>query len=413
MSRRPRRRPVLLALVITAVLVGTDAGCAVTGGSSGGGLAGKYFVWDPYPQFDQKSAWAGLLNACGKEAGVTVIRNSYDTGEMATMVEVAAPQQAQPDVLIVDNPTVSTLAHMKLLTTTAQSRLDTSAVEPNLLAAGRLDGSTYGVPIGANTLALYYNKAVLKAAGVDVSSITDWASLTSALRRVTATGRKGITFAAVDTEEGTFQFLPWFWGAGAQLGNTRSAQAVAALTLLTDWVRKGYTVPTVLTNTQDTSWKDFQSGNVAFAENGTWQLAPAGKLPFDYGIVRVPARNGGSAAVPLGGEFVTVPVQQDASRYAVSSRIVTCLTSAQNSLATDRTLSYIAPTAAVQRKQVAADPSLAVWVSAVQSAKGRTSDNLGPAYPAISSGLANAVHDSLSGSKSPQAALAAAKPAAK
>lgn len=403
----------VLAVVITALLVGTDAGCTATSGSSAAGLAGKYFVWDPYPQFDRDSAWAGLLNTCGKEAGVSIIRNSYDTGEMATMVEVAAPQQDQPDVLIVDNPAVSTLASMKLLTTTAGSRIDTSAVEPNLLAAGRLDGSTYGVPIGANTLALYYNKAVLKAAGVDISSVTDWATLTDALQQVTAVGRKGITFAAVATEEGTFQFLPWFWGAGAQLGNTRSAQAVAALTLLTDWVRKGYTTPTVLTNTQDTSWKDFQSGTVAFAENGTWQLTPARKLPFGYGIIPVPARDGGSAAVPLGGEFVTVPVQKDTARYAVSSRIVACLTSAENSQATDRTLSYIAPTATVQRKQVAADPGLAVWVRAVQSARGRTSDNLGAAYPAISLGLANAVHTSLGGSKSPQAALAAAKPAAK
>ncbi len=43
-------------------------------------------------------------------------------------------------------------------------------MEPNLLAAGQIGGKTYGMPIGANTLALYYNKAVLQAAGVDVAT---------------------------------------------------------------------------------------------------------------------------------------------------------------------------------------------------------------------------------------------------
>ena len=57
--------------------------------------------------------------------------------------------------------------------------LDTSDVDENLLAAGVVDGAEYGIPIGANTLALYYNKEILDAAGVDPATITDWASLTA------------------------------------------------------------------------------------------------------------------------------------------------------------------------------------------------------------------------------------------
>ena len=45
-----------------------------------------------------------------------------------------------------------------MLATTEDTKIDTSAIEPNLLGAGQLDGKTYGMPIGANTLALYYNK---------------------------------------------------------------------------------------------------------------------------------------------------------------------------------------------------------------------------------------------------------------
>jgi multiple sugar transport system substrate-binding protein len=50
-----------------------------------------------------------------------------------------------------------------------------------------------------------------------------------------------------------------------------------------------------------------------------------------------------------------------------------------------------------------------VWVSAVQAAKGRTSDNLGTKYPRISQPLWTAMQAALSGSKSPAEALAAAQ----
>jgi multiple sugar transport system substrate-binding protein len=171
------------------------------------------------------SAWVRLLNKCGTGAGVTIKRTAFDTTALTGKVLLAAQQGAAPDVLIVDNPVVSTLAQGGVLTDTGTAKVDTSAVAPNLLAAGRLNGKAYGIPVGANTLALYYNKNVLHAAGVDPASVKDWAALTAALRKVKAAGKKGITFSAIGTEEGSFQFLPWFWGAGANLTDLSSPQA--------------------------------------------------------------------------------------------------------------------------------------------------------------------------------------------
>src|SRR5205085_12529228 len=104
----------------------------------------------------------------------------------------------------------------------------------------------------------------------------------------------------------------------------------------------------------------------------------------EYGIIPVPAINGGTAAAPTGGEFVSVPVQKNASRYPTTKKIVECLTNTDNSTATVGTLNYIAPTVAVQDKQVAADPGLKVGAEAVKAAKGSTSDDLGTKYPKIS-----------------------------
>ena len=402
----------LAAIAALSVCLGAAA-CSNddnAGSSPGTGAAGgTYNIWDPYPQFDDSSDWVKLLTKCGTDAGVTVKRTGYDTTDLTNKALLAAQQGNSPDVLIVDNPVVSTLAEAGALTTTDDTKVDTSAIEPNLLAAGQLDNKTYGIPIGANTLALYYNKKVLDAAKVDPATVKDWASLTAALEKVKAAGKKGITFSAIGTEEGSFQFLPWFWGSGANLTQLDSAQGVAALTLWTDWLKKGYAPNSVLNNTQTTSWQEFAAGDFAFSENGTWQLANAKKTGFDYGIIPIPSQAGGTAPAPTGGEFVTAPVQKDTARYATTEKLMACLTNADNALTTDTTLSYVAATTAVQDKQVAAAPDLKVWVDAVKAAKGRTSDNLGTKYPKISEPMWTAFQAALSGSKPPADALKAAQ----
>lgn len=407
------RRLTAAALTVVALTTGTAA-CSSGGSSSAKGEDnGTYAIWDPYPQFAKGSAWAKLLDSCGSKAGVKIKRTAFDTSDLTNKVLLAAQQDNSPDVLIVDNPVVSTLAEAGVLTTTDDNKLDTSKADPNLLAAGQSGGKTYGTPIGANTLALYYNKDVLKAAGVDVSSIKDWKSLTAALDKVKKAGKKGITFSAIGTEEGSFQFLPWFWGSGAKLTELDSAQGESALALWSDWLKKGYAPNSVINNTQTTSWQEFATGDYAFAENGTWQLANAEKSGFDYGVLPIPASAGGNAAAPTGGEFVTLPVQGDTGRYTTAQKLVTCLTSTDNLYATDTTLSYVAPTTEVQDKQVAADAELKPWVEAVKAARGRTSDDLGTKYPKISEQMWKAVQSALSGAKSPEDALSAAQDAVK
>ncbi|MGC4748357.1 sugar ABC transporter substrate-binding protein [Micromonospora sp. DT201] len=403
-----RRRLAAVAVIALVAMAGTA--CSSSDDSSADG--GAYLVWDPYPQFAADSEWVALLKKCGTSAGVTVERTSYDTTDLTNKALLAAQQGNSPDVLIVDNPVISTLAEAGALTTTDDNKLDVSAMAANLLGAGQSEGKTYGVPIGANTLALYYNKDLLTAAGVDPATVTDWTSLTAALTKVKAKGKKGITFSAIGTEEGSFQFLPWFWGSGAQLTSLDSPQAVSALALWTDWLKQGLAPNSIINNTQTTSWQEFATGDYAFAENGTWQLANAEKLGFSYGTIAIPATAGGPAPAPTGGEFVSIPVQKNTGRYEASQKIVACLTSADNLLTTDTTLSYVAPVAAVQDRQATADPKLKVWVEAVRAAKGRTGDNLGTKYPKISESLWTAVQASLSGGKSPRDALTAAQAAA-
>lgn len=409
-----RRKPVALAgtAVLTTITLALVGACS-SGSGAGGETTGSsttYTWWDPYPQHDKSSDWEARVQQCGEDAGVTIQRTAYDTTALTNQALLSAQEGTSPDVILLDNPAVSTLADTGMLTTTEELGLDTSDVDENLLAAGVLDGDAYGIPIGANTLALYYNKAVLDEAGVDPSTITDWASLTAALQAVTGAGHKGITFAGIGTEEGSFQFLPWFWGAGADLTQLDSPEAVEALTLWKDWLDAGYAPNSVIQNSQNTVWEEFLTGDFAFAENGTWQVNSAAEADFETGVIQLPAKDGGVAPAPTGGEFIVAPVQKDDSRYDVTRQIVECMTTPEGFVETANTFAYyVPPTEAGQEQLLAEKPELETWVEAVRSAKGRTSDNLGTDYPKISEALWTAVQNALSGAATPQDALSTAQ----
>lgn len=397
------RTRALAAVAFTTVALGVLAGCSGQGGATGEASGAEtYTLWDPYPDRDASSDWAKVIDACAADLDITIDRNAGNTGDTVKDLTTAAPNL--PDIALVDNPKVSTLAEAGLLTTTADNGLDVSNIEENILSAGEVDGEVYGVPVGANTLGLYYNPEVLAAAGVDIASVTDFGSLTDALTKVVAAGKKGITFSAVGTEEGTFQFLPWFWGAGADLTALDSPEAVASLELWTNWVNDGLAPNSVLQNTQGTSWDEFLTGEYAFAENGSWFKSAADDAGFKS--IQVPGLDGSVAPAPTGGEFITIPIQKDESRYETSIQIVECLT--EGNTGADA-LGYVAPTAEGQAAQLEADPTLEGWITAVGDAKPRTSDNLGTDYPVISEQLFTAVQNALSGASSPADALAKAQ----
>lgn len=371
---------------------------------------GTYTWWDPYPQHEDGSDWAERVAACGDEAGVTIERTAFDTTDLTNQSLLAGQEGEAPDIILIDNPAVSTLADTGMLTTMGEFGFDTSDIDENLLAAGVVEGEAYGIPIGANTLAIYYNLDVLEAAGVDPASITDWDSLDAAVQQVVDAGNKGITFAAIGTEEGSFQFLPWFWGAGADLLDLDSPGAAEALELWTSWLDRGLAPNTVINNSQNTTWEEFLTGEFGFAVNGTWQVNSAAEADFRTGVISIPGADGGSAPAPTGGEFVTAPVQEDTGRYEVTAQIVECMTTPEGMVETANAFAYyIPPTLEGQEALLDANPDLEPWVEAVRAAKGRTSDNLGTDYPLISEAMWTAVQNALSGAMSVEEALAQAQ----
>jgi len=413
-NRTLRTGGVLAAVTLLTAL----AACTSSGGTTSAPAASTaaaittISVWDPYPQYDESSDWAKYVQSCAP-AGTTVKRTTAATSDLLNNLTSAVKEDNAPDVIMLDNPAVPDAASAGLLAPAGDVGIDTSGFDTNLAGPGTVDGVTYGVPIGANTLGLYYNADILSKAGVDPASIKDWASLNAALAKVTGAGYKGITFAGISGEEGVFQFLPWFWGSGATLKEPGSAQAADAGQLLSDWIGKGYAPKSAISDNQSASWDLFLTGKYAFAENGSWFAKAASQQKFKAVMMAVPGKSGGTAPVPTGGEFVLAPIHKDnaAGHYAAAKQVINCLVGQGNQVKTATQLGYFAANKTLRQQQIDSDAIWKPWASAIESAQGRTTD-LGPAYTQTSSALSTALQTSLNAAGKSSAVQAAFQQAA-
>jgi multiple sugar transport system substrate-binding protein len=387
-----------VGLLAVAIAGGASAcSSSSTGGSgdSSSSAVTSISFWDPYPQYDDSSAWAAYVKSCAPP-GATIKRTTAPTADLLNNLTTAVKEDNAPDVVLLDNPAVPEAASSGLLATTKESGVDVSGFDQNLAGPGTVDGESYGAPIGANTLGLYYNADLLTKAGVDPASITSWDTLNAALAKVTAAGSKGITFAGISGEEGVFQFLPWFWGSGASLKEPGSVGAKGAGQLVSDWIGKGYAPKSATTDNQSASWDLFLTGKYAFAENGSWFAKAATQQTFAAKMIPIPSKAGGAAPVPTGGEFAVTPLHKSnaAGHYAASKQVIGCLLSAGNQIKTDDALGYFTASKSTRQQQIDADAMWQPWADAINGAQGRTTD-LGASYVATSAAISTALQAAL------------------
>jgi multiple sugar transport system substrate-binding protein len=400
-----------LALTSAASVAALLALAACSSNSSGGSSANSAPItlteMDYYGSAPQNSQIQGVLNECGAQAGVKVVHEEAPRAQLVPKLLQEAASRSLPDLMLVDNPDLQQLASTGGLVSLSANDLSTAGLYPSIVSAGSYQGQTYGIAPGVNDLALYYNKDLFTKAGVTPPKT--WAQLTADTKALTSGTRKGIAFSAAATEEGSFQFEPFFWSAGADLKNLASPQAVQALTLWKTLVSDGYASKSVVNWSQADVEAQFQAGNAAMMVNGPWQLPVLnGTAGLHFGVVPIPVPSASDPAVsPLGGEVWAVG-HSNPSRETKALAVVKCLLSPSVSVAWSKDAGYIPSNQAAAAQMAKSDPQLAPFIAEVGTAKARTAE-LGTAYPKVSTVLWTALQQALAGGTSPQAALSQAQ----
>ncbi|WP_429941239.1 ABC transporter substrate-binding protein [Agrobacterium vitis] len=230
---------------------------------------------------------------------VTEAMRAYSTGQA-------------PDIIAVDNPEHALFASRGAFLDLTDMIAKSDVIKPQNYFPGPLASVTwkeryFGVPKATNTIALYYNRDMFKAKGLDpLKPPQTWDELVAAARKLNNPAKNvyGLAFSAKASEEGTFQFLPWAQMGGGGYDHINAPGAVKALETWKTIMTEKLASPDTLTRGQWDSTGTFNSGNAAMAISGPWELDRMLKeAKFDWGVALLPVPSPGAERSSGMGDF--------------------------------------------------------------------------------------------------------------
>lgn len=249
--------------------------------------------------------------------GIKVNAVSHEWAELHDKILVSVSSQSLPDVARLDIAWLPEFQQMGVLVALDQEMPDFAEVAGTLLdsalSTANIGGSYYALPLNTNSKILFYNTAMLEAAGVEVPTTMDeWVEAVRKLSGTNANGQQ--IWGWNEPALSGWNICPFIWSFGGSLTNEEQ-------TVATGYINSPETVKAVETfamlvqegaltgfNSGDIPMTDgFGTGRYAMMLEGPWKTAElAGAYPdVAYGTAYMPAGEGGSISV-LGGEDIAM-----------------------------------------------------------------------------------------------------------
>jgi multiple sugar transport system substrate-binding protein len=343
--------------------------------------------------------------------GIIVKREDIpNSPEYLTTIADEASAGTLPDVLMLDNPMVPTIASYDVLT--PLSSLGKTAI-PTLGKAqqqeAKFNGTIYGYPLYSNTIALFYNKTILSAA--NITPPTTWAQLLTDAKALTNSQHYGLAFAGENCGGcNVWTFIPFLLTNGGSLTDLTSPQSVQALTLWTDLVKEGAVDKDVTNWNQGQPEAAFAAGKAAMMINGPWNFGNLNAVTgLNYGAVEIPVNTPGQAVVgPIGGEVWTVPKHSTAIEKAAFELLNYMAEPSVDAAFGTNTGDIPTVQGAVPIWAKTASPLYQPFEAELTHGFVRTG-TLGVLYPRVESAIGNGIVSALIGKQTPAAAFATAQ----
>jgi multiple sugar transport system substrate-binding protein len=192
---------------------------------------------------------------------------------------------------------------------------------------------TYAIGFDVAPTVMYYNKTLLQKQGIELPSRTEpmsWATFRDlAIELTKAPDQYGFT-CAPDISD----LVSWIYCAGGNVMNadaTRSIlgepEAMEALQFVIDLFVKDKVTPPIKNLVTENPSSNFMQGNVAFMQNGPWQVVNVRKAKFDWDIIPFPAGANGSTPRVSGSSFAIPSGVRDGKDLDLAWRLLKTLTS--------------------------------------------------------------------------------------
>ncbi|HLU08828.1 MAG TPA: sugar ABC transporter substrate-binding protein [Oceanobacillus sp.] len=207
-----------------------------------------------------------------------------------------------PDVFNMNQPFFGDYADVVL---NLQPYLDEAGIDTSIWGSGMIDpyrvgedGDLTAVPVNWDTIAIYYNKDMLDAAGLEYPD-ADWTWDDFAEYAEALTDPDNDVYGAAVYSEFQAGYANWIAATGiAPIVNAErtectvtAPESIEALTFLKDLQDAGY-MPTISTmggSSADDSFNFWLAGRVAMVSGGSWKLSTAfEQATFNWDVVKLP-----------------------------------------------------------------------------------------------------------------------------
>jgi len=381
-------------------------GASGCGGGSENSSGGAFTWWDYYQGTGDNAVNSMIQRYTKGHPSVSIKRQYVPFASFKQKLLQGATTGQLPDFVVVDDPDNASFAKLKVFTDLTQQIKDWGKADLFLDAPYKTtlwEGHNYGVPMVSNCIVLWYNKPFLQQAGVKPP--TNWDELKQTAAALTKGGRHGLAVSGIQSEEGTFQWLPFLWQSGADIPTINSVGGKAALALWVDMVKSGSMSRGILNWAQADVLNEFIHGRAAMMVNGPWQLPviKAEAKNLDWGVAVLP--KGKQSASVLGGENLAISTA--CQNVDGAWRFIEWMEEPDNfkQLQID-TGNLPSQKQLLKDPYWSKDPVYSVFAQQLLVAKPRA---YGPNYPKISDAIQKAMQAAISGQSSVDDALAEAQ----
>jgi multiple sugar transport system substrate-binding protein len=284
-----------------------DKGGAAASAASGDGKPVTITVWH-----GQNQSAAKVFNKLVGEFNATHPKIHVDSqigtvaDSMLQKVTAALAGGKYPDMAFIFGPNVANLSRspkaLDLTDAVKGSGWDWDDFFAPAREAVTIDGKVRAVPAMIDSLAVVYNKKLLKAAGVaEPKAGWTWDDYRAMAAKLTdsSKGTFGTGWPATGDEDTTWRIWPMVWSAGgdvlSQDGKTvgyGGASGLKALTTVAQMAKDDKSVYLDKTSGSEQLYRVFNNGRMGMVPTGPWELPDIISAKVDYGVVPMPTYGG-------------------------------------------------------------------------------------------------------------------------
>ncbi len=312
----------LLLLCAVSALLFCANGCSSPENKPGDSAAAHTLrFWHFWSEPTQKEALKKVVAEFEKEYNCKVELTDLSWNDGKTKLFAAFNSNTAPDVVELGSDWVAQFSAAGVLENLSDDSLDFNSFADFSKAPAMYKGAAYAVPWVVDTRVLFYNKALLRKAGLPDTPPATMPALLSAAEQINKLSNGVFGFGANGDDQHRLykKVLPFFWSNGGRiLDNSgkpviNSPENIAALDMYLSLARAG------MMETQRQLDNEFLKGNIGFWISGSWLLSKLQKTDstIDYGVMMIPPFTTGGAGFSFaGGEYLAVNARAEHSDLA-------------------------------------------------------------------------------------------------